>query len=422
MHVLKLWFAVILGAAQLTPGGSISGTVRFSRGEPVAGVRVMAMMVPRPGRGGGQSVLVSLTESDKDGHYHLDDIPNGQYFIAAGPVDSPVFYPGTGARTDARVVAITADARALSGIDISIATGGRGQSSPPATSSQVLCCDLSGLVLTEDGGPMPAGPLRVADMAHTWSVDTKDGFFRVSIPRGTVTQFSVEGLPPGYALRSVVYGGRNAGLASVMIDGRQPQAVLLRISVLPGSTLPNVSVRGKIVNVAPELNFRSMSMAMSSSVSGGPSFTAPIESDNSFAFPNITIGTYQPGLRDATGKFWGISSPTEVRNDAKDLTIDLRNNPFPELDSPQPLQSLFTGGKELEISGVATQRLTHMRASGRTVYFRMDVRDAQSGAITAWAIYIHDEGLVPNIEIGQTYTLKGTVASDGTHRLNAQPF
>src|SRR5436190_6311504 len=199
MHVLKLWFALILGAAQLPPGGSISGIVRFSRGEPVAGVRVMAMMVPRPGRGGGQSVLVSLTESDKDGHYRLDDIPNGQYFIAAGPVDSPVFYPGTGARTDARVVAITADERALSGIDISIATGGRGNA-PTTTSSPVSCCDLSGLILTEDGGPMPAGPLRVADAAHTWSVDTKDGFFRVFIQRGTVTQFSVEGLPPGYAL------------------------------------------------------------------------------------------------------------------------------------------------------------------------------------------------------------------------------
>src|SRR5215831_14886981 len=105
MTILKLCFALILAAAQLPQGGSISGTVRFSRGAPVAGVRVTAMMVPRAGRGGGQSVLVSLTETDKDGHYRLDDIPDGQYFIAAGPVDEPVFYPGTASRDDARVVA-----------------------------------------------------------------------------------------------------------------------------------------------------------------------------------------------------------------------------------------------------------------------------------------------------------------------------
>src|SRR5215831_4254057 len=96
MSFLNIWAALIFGAAQITAGGSVTGTVRLTGGAPAAGVRVMAMVAPGAGRGGGQSsVLASLAETDKNGRYELENIPPGRYFIAAGQVASPTFYPGT---------------------------------------------------------------------------------------------------------------------------------------------------------------------------------------------------------------------------------------------------------------------------------------------------------------------------------------
>jgi Spy/CpxP family protein refolding chaperone len=39
--------------------------------------------------------MVSLTQTDSTGRYRLDAIPAGRYYIAAGRVDLPTYYPGT---------------------------------------------------------------------------------------------------------------------------------------------------------------------------------------------------------------------------------------------------------------------------------------------------------------------------------------
>ena len=92
VNFLKIFTMLILGAAQITVGRSVTGTVRLVDGGPAAGVRVVAMVVPGAGRGGrGTSVLASLTQADKDGRYQLVDIPPGRYYIAAGALDSPTF-------------------------------------------------------------------------------------------------------------------------------------------------------------------------------------------------------------------------------------------------------------------------------------------------------------------------------------------
>jgi hypothetical protein len=51
-----------------------------------------------------------LAASDADGVYRLENVPPGQYIIAAGFVDRPSFYPGVAARSNARVVSLLAGA------------------------------------------------------------------------------------------------------------------------------------------------------------------------------------------------------------------------------------------------------------------------------------------------------------------------
>jgi hypothetical protein len=52
----------------------------------------------------------------------------------------------------------------------------------------------------------------------------------------------------------------------------------------------------------------------------------------------------------------------------------------------------------------------------------MDVKDESTGAVTAWAIYVAHDFQAPNIMVGETLTVAGTLSTDGTNRMDADPF
>src|SRR4030095_5702308 len=58
----------------------------------------------------------SLTETDSNGRYRLENIPPGRYYIQAGLVDNPNYYPGVAAASGATSIVVTAGAT-VSGID-----------------------------------------------------------------------------------------------------------------------------------------------------------------------------------------------------------------------------------------------------------------------------------------------------------------
>lgn len=87
-------FAVAAMAQQPQPSatGSITGTVRMMDGTPAVGVRVTAT---RAEATDSVTAMASLTQTDAMGRYRLESIPPGRYFISAGRVDLPTYYPGT---------------------------------------------------------------------------------------------------------------------------------------------------------------------------------------------------------------------------------------------------------------------------------------------------------------------------------------
>jgi hypothetical protein len=104
-----LFIALLLGPtgllAQSTPG-SISGQLQTFTGEPVAGVRVRAVTAPELTAGGSPvaPLLIAVAQSDENGRYRLEDIPPGQYVVAAGWLESPTYYPGVLLAAHATVV------------------------------------------------------------------------------------------------------------------------------------------------------------------------------------------------------------------------------------------------------------------------------------------------------------------------------
>src|SRR5262245_60919686 len=78
--------------------GTVTGRLLNPDGSPASKIRVSAMAVPEsPNNANDPPALITLTETDTAGQYRLTDVPIGRYYIVAGFVDSPTYYPrGTG--------------------------------------------------------------------------------------------------------------------------------------------------------------------------------------------------------------------------------------------------------------------------------------------------------------------------------------
>jgi Spy/CpxP family protein refolding chaperone len=98
------------------PTGTISGVVRMADGTPAAGVRVTAT---RADAADAVTAMASLTQTDATGRYRLESVPPGRYYISAGRVDLPTYYPGTLSLTQGITVSV-ATAATVSDIDFVI--------------------------------------------------------------------------------------------------------------------------------------------------------------------------------------------------------------------------------------------------------------------------------------------------------------
>ena len=392
------------------------GTIRVPGGAPAIGVRVVAIEVPGAARvANGASVFARITQTDNTGRYQLDDIPPGRYYIAAGPVSSQTLHPGTTTQDKASIITVTRDSQAINGIDFTLINVAQTVSQP------ANCCIFSGQIVTEDGSPLPNfTTLRVVDKGSSGNPGSGSGggLFRIILRIGTTAQLSIEGLPPGYVLKSQAYGGNKPTAGPVFIDGKSPTTIVLTLGYEPVSS-QKVTVRGRVSNVARELNATSLSFT--STIPKGQTFATSLQPDSSFEFTGIPFGAYRAGVLDAAGKEFVSSAVTVIGGAVSNLTLDFRNNPFPEFEDGAPARSPFDGGRVTEITGVVTQRYTRI-GQADAGYFRLDVKDAATGTVTSWAVYAAREFHVPRIIPGETLSVPGTKSADGTDRLFASPF
>jgi len=101
---MKLLMAMFIAlGAQTLAAATVTGVVRDTEGKPLGGVRVAAMATPETG---DNSALLGIAVSDETGHYRIE-IPAGSYFIVAGRVDKPTYYPGVRGSDRATVISLT---------------------------------------------------------------------------------------------------------------------------------------------------------------------------------------------------------------------------------------------------------------------------------------------------------------------------
>jgi hypothetical protein len=297
---------------------------------------------------------------------------------------------------------------------------------------------LKGQVIVEDGSAVPVeafsrppgGPMMsVLHLGGNSGSVQPDGSFALGWSNVTApAQFALNALPPGYVLKSWTYAGRDYGTTPVLIDAKSSALLLLTLGFQPVSTLPRVVARLKVLNIPAE--FKATTLTLTSLNPAGPTVAAPLQPGGFFELPDTPIGAYRVGLRAAQGNAHLTSIVTIIRGTELEKTIDFRSNPFPE--SEAKVRSPFIGGRTTTITGVVTQKLTPISVRDprysptlppdRSAYFRMDVKDERTGAVSPWAVYVEEDWQVPRIIVGEALTVPGATAADGTNRFSADPF
>jgi hypothetical protein len=283
------------GPAQIVTG-AISGRLLSPNGSPAAGVRVAATPVPDTPGVNEAPVLIGLSQTDAAGRYLLDGVPPGRYYILAGLIDYPSYYPGTTALANASSVEV-ASGETASNIDFALArpvairVAGRVIRAATLSPSSPLTVTLA------PRNPRPGGNVFIQSQ-----VDSSGSFAFPQV------------LPGDYTLSSPTRGSSTLqlsvadqdldGLVVTVIDCNAGAEVRGKLSGTASSPVRTIGLNGSRFNCAP---------------------LTTVESDGSFLFRGVPEGVYAIQLAPAPPG-WAGASVTVEREAIASLEVTLPPN------------------------------------------------------------------------------------------------
>ncbi len=120
INVLAM-LTLVQSPVRLAPGtGIVMGTIQMDVEGSREGVRVAVVATDDI----TASNLISLSETDSTGRFRLTDVPQGHYFVVAGPISSLTYFPGGLDRANAREIVVEA-ARTLVNINFKVPAAAR---------------------------------------------------------------------------------------------------------------------------------------------------------------------------------------------------------------------------------------------------------------------------------------------------------
>jgi hypothetical protein len=333
LAVVTTWstgtFAQVRGNTQV---GTISGRVLGRDGAPAASLRVAAMSLD--GNVTGVNALLSLAETDAAGLYTLTNVRPGRYYVVAGRLDTPTYFPGVADSNGATAVTVAAD-QVLTGIDFRMQT--------------VPGLRFAGRVLRQDneGNVFPAAPAGATAPLFQAALGYA-GTARVGLSSSTVTsyrQLGTEGivapdgtfqftnLPPGtyqLTLTPVINIQQRVSVTLTDRDITDYQFIVPLVVTVAGTLamegggpVPRVQMEIADVSVRPPTAPASTLPVAPTRLSPQPNFTAQLRAgDQRVNLINIPQG-------------YTLKSMTSGG-------VDLTRNPFKVGPNAAPLQIVFS--------------------------------------------------------------------------------
>lgn len=321
--------------------GSIAGTLKTESGAPAVGVRVAAMAKPEnPLDIAGASSLAGIAETDDTGRFRIENISPGTYYVTAGRVDGPTYYPGTLDISSGREIVVVAGAN-VSAIDFVM----KDVTVRPLVSALGLggAITIPVEVRTEDGKKFP-----VLSEGKPATLTLKSSSSSMLVQLAPIAGFSigvmgdyrvrVENLPDDYAVRSMTYGAVDLTTDSLKVLSRSMNAAApVSFSIIGGAGTPvpqlqaliqqtQILVSTSLTTATPSASVTVILAAVSKSsasangvrITGRSNSPAPrnvylsgtpgiVYSDGSFEFRGVLPGRYSVATIASNGKLLGAS-------------------------------------------------------------------------------------------------------------------
>jgi hypothetical protein len=333
--LLVSFFLTRVSFAVQAQNGTVTGQLRDLYGNPVGGVRVAATEAasfdsPQP-----SPVLSAIAQTDESGRYRLQNLPPGRYYIVAGLIDYPTYYPGVTGSSEAKPVEIRTG-KVLDGIDFamsrptSVKVSGRVRGLKAPTSLPVAMFGAQG------------APLQTQIQA--------DGFFEFDkVPLGSYT-IRGPGLIP----------------VNIVVDGKE-----VHVELTPLYSGPGVKVSGAVTSPAGGLQSGIQRTVTLNPVAINPvtgSILAPIgtfegttgrtletavQPDGSFTFTAVPAGPYLLRVQPFAP---GVPS----------LRVDIANQDLRDLEIAVPFQFDISGRVLLEGRNIGSNAIIEATQSNFT--------------------------------------------------------
>jgi TonB family protein len=281
MKTLLLTVALFAPAiAAQTTTGTVSGEIRTREGRPAAGVRVSAMAIPEAGVPVSGIALMSIGVTDDQGRYRLDNVLPGHYYITAGFVDLPTYYPGVSAVSGATAVQVLSETP-VTGINFAVANA-VGVTVSGRVRRSTASAGVAGQSVALIGGQAQA-------QQYTSAADGTFQFLRV--------------LPGTYQLRAAAAGIVNQQPLPVVVGDQDVTGIELVV-------VPTVNVTGTVVvegnGIRPRVQLQlspfrgnGQNAGMASQPDGSLRATLP-EGDYRVSWSNLPVGYEIKSLTSGT--------------------------------------------------------------------------------------------------------------------------
>lgn len=232
-------------------GGTVAGVLRTAAGAPAVGVRVAALALPEAIKDlASSSSFAGLGETDAAGRYRLENIAPGRYYIVAGRVDAPTYYPGTVRPAEGTVVSI-APGVTVPGVDFVLNNASVGRASADSSGNPGWVVGL--LVRVEGGGKVPLFASGRFPVLRFTRMNARQIDAALNVPNVTLPypdyRVTLEDLPEGYSLKSLTFGSLDLKTSALQFAGvtnsanlTPAQVVALVLATPPAPVGQSISV------------------------------------------------------------------------------------------------------------------------------------------------------------------------------------